>query len=1166
MAHYQMKANQNGSVLTSGRKFILPLLILTILILQAVLVIRFAPVEGAVSQNVVISQVYGAGGNSGAVFQNDYVELFNRGTAAVSVDGYSIQYASATGTGNFSSNAVTVLSGTIDPGQYYLVKLAGGTTGSPLTGEDASGTVNLSGTSGKVVLVNNSNGLACNGGSTACSSAQLAQIIDLVGFGSANFFEGTAAAPAPSASNAIFRGGGGCTDTDQNNSDFTAAAANPRNSSSALNQCGNGTPTPTISPTPTITPTPTPTVTPTPTPTPSQTPVPQVLPFGQNWNNTNLITTNGDWTNVPGIIGYRGDDLTGSTGTDPQTILADGATTPVDITANQINPDTITSGGIYEFEIADPTVAFQGSGTADAPHIVLNLNTTGSNNVTVYYNLRDIDGSADNAAQSVALQYRVGNSGDYTNVPAGFVADATTGPNEATKVTSVAAVLPANADNQPLVQVRVITANAVGSDEFVGIDDISVVSNGTVPLRGSGSASPNQVESGSSVLLTVAVSPATNPASTGITVSGNLSSIGGAATQTFFDDGTNGDQTPGDNTFSYSAQITADAFGGDRTVLVSIADAQSRTASASITFTVIAAASPQEHLTLGNPSGATTDINNPFNYLLAKPQYAVSYHRDRGIPNWVSWHLDSSWIGSAPRQDDFRPDPTLPDEWYHVTQFDYSGSGFDRGHHTPSGDRTRSIPDNSATFFMTNMMPQAPDNNQGPWEKLESDSRSIVGQGNELYIVGASVGTGGTGSNGGVTNTIADGKVTVPSYTWKVILILPVGDNDVARVNNDTRTIAVIMPNSQGIRGDQWQKYLATVDQVERLTGYDFFSNVPVEIQNVIEARLDSASNTSPQTVPAGTYANLEINSPNTTLTGNITITGNLDLGGSTLTTGANFCVTLGTNATVTRISGFVDGCVVKQFSAIAPPAAASREQKNVLSGIVPKFDLGGISEKTLAVSAPAAQQFIYPVGTMNGYSPLTVNVTAATANSSLAVTAVQGVQPNVGSPNLALRRYWTLTEAGDLTADLTFQYLDADVPVGINESDFKLQRYDGTFTEIPATIDPAANTAQTFGISQFSDWTLVAPAAPTASGVQIAGRVLSDRGRGVSRAAVVITNAAGEQRTALTNQFGYFRFEDIEAGQTYVVDVRHKRYIFVSQVVNVNENLTGLSFTAFPK
>jgi endonuclease G len=569
-----------------------------------------------------------------------------------------------------------------------------------------------------------------------------------------------------------------------------------------------------------------------------------LIPFSQDWSNTNLITVNDDWSGVPGIVGYRGDNLTPDTGTDPQTILADGSSTPINVLANQTNLDTATSGGLAELESGNPVVALQGSGTADAPHLVISVNTTGQNNITMSYNIRDVDGSADNSAQSVALQYRIGSTGNYTNIPAAFVADATTA-NQATQVTPVNVALPASVNNQPLVQIRIITTNAVGSDEWVGIDDISIISGGTIPLSGSGSASTAQVETGNSTLLKVSVNPATNPNSTGIAVTGNLTAIGGSATQQFFDDGTNGDQVAGDNVFSYLATVAANSSSGTRVLPVTISDAQSRTANASITLTVIVGADPSEHLVMGNPSNATIDVNNPFNYLLPKNQYVLSYHRDRAIPNWVSWHLDSTWLGSAPRQDDFRPDESLPAGWYRATQFSYSGSGFDRGHHTPSADRTRSIPDNSATFLMTNIMPQAPGNNQGPWEKLESFSRTLIGQGNELYIIAGGVGTGGTGDNGFAT-TVDNGRVAVPAQTWKVIMVLPAGDNDVARVNANTRTIAVLMPNDTSIRPEEWQKYLTTVDIIESVTGYDFFSNVDPAIQAQIESKIDSGTTVGP--------------------------------------------------------------------------------------------------------------------------------------------------------------------------------------------------------------------------------------------------------------------------------------------------------------------------------
>ena len=206
--------------------------------------------------------------------------------------------------------------------------------------------------------------------------------------------------------------------------------------------------------------------------------VPQSLPFLQDWSNAGLITGNDDWAGVPGIVGYRGDNLTSVDGADPQTLLVLDAV--LDVNANQTNPVTFNTGGVTEFALTNPTIALAGSGTADAPSIVIHLNTTGQQSILVSYVLRDLDSSADNAIQQVALQYRVGNSGNFTNLPAGYVADATTA-NTATQTTPVSVTLPAAANNQPEVQVRIITTNAVGFDEPVGIDDIAIT--GT-PLSG----------------------------------------------------------------------------------------------------------------------------------------------------------------------------------------------------------------------------------------------------------------------------------------------------------------------------------------------------------------------------------------------------------------------------------------------------------------------------------------------------------------------------------------------------------------------------------------------------------------------------------------------------------------------------------------------------------
>jgi predicted extracellular nuclease len=210
--------------------------------------------------------------------------------------------------------------------------------------------------------------------------------------------------------------------------------------------------------------------------------VAQPLPFSQNWTDPGLITADDDWSGVPGIVGYRGDGLTSTNDVDPQTVLGEGSPPVVDVIANRTNPVSLLTGGVAEFDTAPyNTVALQGSGTADAPSIVLHLNTTGAPTVAVSYNLRDIDGSSDNAVQQVALQYRVGSTGNFINVPAGYVADATTGPMLETLVTPVSVTLPDSAAGQSMVQVRIITTNASGSDEWVGVDDIHVASGDAPP-------------------------------------------------------------------------------------------------------------------------------------------------------------------------------------------------------------------------------------------------------------------------------------------------------------------------------------------------------------------------------------------------------------------------------------------------------------------------------------------------------------------------------------------------------------------------------------------------------------------------------------------------------------------------------------------------------------
>jgi hypothetical protein len=211
--------------------------VLLLAILAALLL--FPTGAGAGASGLVVSQIYGGGGNAGATFRNDYVELFNAGSGAVDLSGWTVQYATAAGT----TWQATALSGTIAPGRYYLVQLASNAdVGAALPAADATGTSNLGGTSGKIALVRGAAALTCGVSAGSCSADPLVE--DLVGYGSASDFEGAGSAAGLSNTSAALRANDGCTDTGDNATDFAAATPAPRNSASPQNLCTGASPEP----------------------------------------------------------------------------------------------------------------------------------------------------------------------------------------------------------------------------------------------------------------------------------------------------------------------------------------------------------------------------------------------------------------------------------------------------------------------------------------------------------------------------------------------------------------------------------------------------------------------------------------------------------------------------------------------------------------------------------------------------------------------------------------------------------------------------------------------------------------------------------------------------------------------------------------------------------
>ena len=547
--------------------------------------------------HLVISQIYGGGGNSGAPYNRDFVELFNPTGAPIDTTGWTIQYASSTGTNWTNSQP---LGGIVGPGEYFLIALASGANGSALPAANITGSINMSGTTGKLALVSNGDPLAGN-----CPLSD-PDVVDFVGFGSsADCREGTANAPAPSNTTSIFRKNGGMVDDDKNNTDFVTGSPNPRRTAPFLE-------------------------------------VGPSIVFTQPGNGV---------TNAP-----RDENIS--------------------ITFNE------------NVDVAGPWYS-------------ITCVTTGNHNDATF--------------TSVA-----GAGKTWVIIP-----------------------------NQPFINGEQCSVTIF--KDYVHDQDLD-------------------------------------------------------------DIGVNADTLPADYTWTFTTSTgTLPPFA------------------ASI------------HLSMGNPSGAVADTMQPNNYLMEKPEFALSYNRDRGTPNWVSWHLSTEWVGTLTRVDTFRADSAVLPTWYRVLGTDYSGSGFDRGHLVPNADRDKetSSPINQATFLMTNMLPQAPDNNQGPWADMENYLRTLLGS-NELYIVAGGVGMGGTGS-AGFANTIANGTVTVPAQTWKVVLMVP-NNTAPGAVQASARTIAVIMPNTQGIRNNDWMNYIVSIDAVEALTGYDFFAAVPDAVENAIEAGINGTN------------------------------------------------------------------------------------------------------------------------------------------------------------------------------------------------------------------------------------------------------------------------------------------------------------------------------------
>ncbi len=290
--------------------------------------------------------------------------------------------------------------------------------------------------------------------------------------------------------------------------------------------------------------------------------------------------------------------------------------------------------------------------------------------------------------------------------------------------------------------------------------------------------------------------------------------------------------------------------------------------------------------------------------------------------------------------------------------------------------------------------------------------------------------------------------------------------------------------------------------------------------------------------VNAGTYYNAALAYANM-LTGNVTVTRALYLTGESRT-GAN-TLTLGCNTLVSGAGGanYVVGNVKKDFCA---------------TGLF-TFPVGTIDPAAFLGGAPQ-------------YTPMSANITAGTFPSSLTVSITDNFLPGIVQSS-AVSRYWTVTETGDLTADMTFTYLDP-TDVNGNEANYKVFRreFGVTAQATPNSNDPGANTATVLGVTDFSDWGIGA-FVPTAANVSVAGRVTTQNGLGIRNAVIVVTgNNLPHPIIARTGSFGYYMIENLPAGETYIVTVNSKRFTFQtpSRVISVTDSITSADFVANPQ
>jgi DNA/RNA endonuclease G (NUC1)/PKD repeat protein len=773
--------------------------------------------------DVVISQIYGGGGNAGAQFTNDFIELHNRSAQAVSLAGWSVQYASAAGT----SWAATPLTGTIQPGAYYLVQEAASTVGVALPTPDAKGTIAMGATAGKVALVASTAPL---GGT--CPAA----VVDLVSYGTTATDCGAKTTKTLTNTTAALRLDGGCTVTGDLTADFVAGAPAPRNSGSAAYACAAVPPAADVA-TVTVTPA---------TATITSGATQQFTATAYDAQNVVIPSATFTWSSsATGIATVSATGLaTGVAEGDAQiTATAGGKSSaaalhvnPVvavpmpDIRFSELHYDNAGTDVGERLEVEGPAgaslngwsiVLYDGgvfSGVAGHSYATQPLTATlsaGSCNARGVVTV-DFVQIQNGAPDGMALVDAAGNVVEFLSYEGTFTAS--DGPAAGMASTNIGAIEDGNgpvagslrrsAANRWTVE----TANNFGSVNTCGGPVLEPPPSRTILFSGRDPVADAPVPVGFESQLFAAELVNGSSVATTIIWESLTPTIA-----TIDEKGVYHGLAAGTATFKATA---TDGTSGTRDMPIIVGE---RSATNYVGNTLF-----------GEPKDAEASDD----FIIRRGEYTTSFNVNRAIPNWVSYRVDAEYHPSGiDRCNCFTFDPELVAAGFsRYTTGDYTGAGafakygIDRGHLARSFDRTAGSLDNAATYYFSNIIPQAADLNQGPWKILEDSLGKLAYESNRsVYVI-----AGASGSKGTVKD---EGKITIPTAVWKVAVILP-HDGTLASIHSpgDLTVIAVIMPNDPGVRGVDWTTYKTTVDEVERLSGYDILAELPDNIERAVES------------------------------------------------------------------------------------------------------------------------------------------------------------------------------------------------------------------------------------------------------------------------------------------------------------------------------------------